>query len=345
MNQFKKATQKAWLVPILGLIGTIVVAKCVEVSFNEYIQLLLIYCAINVILATSLNLVNGFTGQFSLGHAGFMATGAYSSAWLSTKVSLFSGPFQFLNFPFYAVVGGIIAALAGFIVGLPSLRLKGDYLAIVTLGFGEIIRVLLLNTEAIGGARGMYAIPGVQAVRFDFGDSYLEFSSFFINFSLTLAWTFFTVLILYRLINSTHGRTFKSVRDDEVAAEAMGINTTQVKVRAFLISSFFAGIAGSIFAHAANYLNPATFQFIKSVDVVIMVVLGGMGSFSGSILAAIFVTILPELLRPIQEYTGYDLRMVIYSLSLILLMILRPKGLFGSSEISDIWRKYVRKSA
>lgn len=301
----------------------------VNFMLDSFIQLMLILILINMILAMSLNLVNGYTGQFSLGHAGFMATGAYFSAYLSTHIPLLPAPFDILNFAFFALCGGLLAAGAGYVVGLPSLRLRGDYLAIVTLGFGEIIRVILLNTPAVGGARGMYGIPGPLENKFLSGYFHASF------------WVVTTFFVIWRLVKSTHGRAFLSVREDEVAAEAMGINTTKTKVRAFVISSFFAGVAGAIFAHFTNYLNPSSFAFSRSVDVVIMVVLGGMGSLSGSILAAIFITIIPELLRPLQEITGVDLRMVIYALSLILLMILRPKGLFGSKEITD----YVRKSA
>jgi branched-chain amino acid transport system permease protein len=282
-----------------------------------------------MILAMSLNLVNGYTGQFSLGHAGFMAVGAYFSAYLSTQMPLLPQPFEIFSFMFFAILGGLLAAAAGFIVGLPSLRLKGDYLAIVTLGFGEIIRVVLQSTQAVGGARGMFGIPG---------PSEPKFISSYVHASL---WVLITFFVIWRLVKSTHGRAFLSVREDEIAAEAMGINTTRTKVLAFVLSSFFAGVAGSIFAHFTNYLNPSSFSFTRSVDSVIMVVLGGMGSMSGAVLAAIFITVMPEILRPLQELTGVDLRMVIYALSLILLMILRPKGLFGSKEITD----YVRKKS
>lgn len=292
---------------------------------NAYQQLILVFVAINIILATSLNLVNGFCGQFSLGHAGFMAVGAYVSGFLSLKFEIFHGVFYILNFPAYALCGGLVAAFAGLCVGVPSLRLRGDYLAIVTLGFGEIIRVLLLNMDFLGGARGMYGIPGPNSI---FQVSFLAF------LFAGVTWT-----VLWRLTQSSYGRAFLSVREDEIASECMGVDTTRTKVMAFVISSFFAGVAGSLFAHANNYLNPASFQFMKSVDVVIMVVLGGMGSLTGSVVAAIFVTILPEALRPLQEITGVDLRMVIYSLSLILLMILRPQGLLGTREWKDIWRK------
>jgi branched-chain amino acid transport system permease protein len=146
-------------------------------------------------------------------------------------------------------------------------------------------------------------------------------------------------------MKSSHGRAFLSVREDEIAAESMGINTTRTKVKAFVLSSFFAGVAGGLFAHFTNFINPSSFTFLQSVNAVIMVVLGGMGSMSGSILAAVFITALPEALRPLQEITGVDLRMVIYSLTLILIMILRPQGLLGGMEITDLWRKYVRRSA
>lgn len=292
--------------------------------FNGYFQTLIIYSGINIILAVSLNLVNGFTGQFSIGHAGFMAAGAYSSAYLTMTYPGWAGPFTFLA---STLVGGLVAAVAGYGVGLPSLRLKGDYLAIVTLGFGEIIRVVLLNIEAVGGARGMYGIA--------------KMSSFF----WTGAWVFICCGVVVRLMGSTHGRAFLSVREDEIAAESVGIDTTKYKVRAFVISSFFAGIAGSLFAHFLCYLNPASFSFMKSIDVVVMVVLGGMGSITGSVVAAIIITLLPEVLRPLQELTRIDFRMVIYSLTLIVLMLTKPKGLFGSSEISDVWKKYVRRAS
>jgi branched-chain amino acid transport system permease protein len=294
--------------------------------FNAYIQTLIVYSCINIILAVSLNLVNGFTGQFSIGHAGFMAVGAYLSAFLTMTFPNWAGPFIGLNFFLNTIAGGLVAAVAGYAVGLPSLRLKGDYLAIVTLGFGEIIRVVLLNIEAVGGARGMYGIPKTA------------------NFFWAFTWVFITILTVKRLISSTHGRAFLSVREDEIAAESVGINTTRYKVQAFVISAFFAGVAGAIFAHYLSYLNPSTFSFMKSIDVVVMVVLGGMGSISGSVVAAIIITILPEILRPLQEITKTDFRMVIYSLTLVVLMLSKPDGIFGKLEFSDLWKKYVRRS-
>ncbi len=302
----------------------VVVALLSTYGLNAYLQLIVFYVAINIMLATSLNLVSGFCGQFSLGHAGFMAVGAYVGAVVSLNFQPFPESMAVLNYPIYVVAGGLCAAFAGLLVGVPSLRLRGDYLAIVTLGFSEIIRVVLLNLDVVGGARGLYGIPGST----DFWACIHAF-----------CWAGGTTLLLWRLVHSSYGRAFLSVREDEIAAECMGINTTATKVKAFVISSFFAGAAGAIFAQTTNSLNPASFQFIKSVDVVIMVVLGGMGSLSGSIIGAILVTILPEALRPLQEYTGVDLRLVIYSLVLVLLMILRPSGLFGSSE----WMHFIRR--
>lgn len=316
-----------FLAPLVGMFAMLSLGVGLDNMTNAYTQLIVLYIYINIILALSLNLVNGFTGQFSLGHAGFMGIGAYVSAYLSTQYGN-----AFINFPLYAIAGGLAAAFAGYLVGLPSLRLRGDYLAIVTLGFSEIIRVIFLNTEAIGGARGMIGIPRPPAVG--------GFSEFMSSYFWAAFWVVVTFIVHWRLVRSTHGRGFLSIREDEIAAEAMGINTTQTKVRAFVISSFFAGIAGSLFAHAVQYLNPASFAFTKSVDVIIMVVLGGMGSLTGSVVAAVIVTILPEwVLRPLQEYTRIDLRMVIYSAMLILFMIMRPQGIFGTREITSFFKR------
>lgn len=238
---------------------------------------------------------------------------------------------QFLEFFIFTCGAGFIAAFAGYLVGLPSLRLKGDYLAIVTLGFGEIIRVALLNMDFLGGPRGYAGIPGL--------------GSFSMSFGFASLWALICFFTIWRVMHSTYGRGFLSVREDEIAAEAMGINTTRMKVRAFTLSSFFAGVAGAVFAHLTNFISPGSFTFLLSVNAVIMVVLGGMGSMTGSIVAAIFITALPEALRPLQDLTGVDLRMVIYALTLVLVMILRPQGMFGEMEITDLWRKYVRRSA
>lgn len=333
-----------WTRPIVVFIALLGFGLFTDYAFDSFIQFTLIVIMINMVLGMSLNLVNGFTGQFSLGHAGFMAVGAYTSAYAAEQwhnlVGPIEGPFQLIAFPVFGLIAGLVAALAGLTVGLPSLRLRGDYLAIVTLGFSEIIRAFLLNTEAVGAARGFYDVKGPS----DWALGPINVSRFFTSYSLALFWVLMCFYIVWRVVRSGHGRAFLSVRDDELAAEAMGINTTRAKVQAFALSSFFAGVAGSIFAHYMNYLNPASFTFNKSVDAVIIVVLGGMGSLSGSLMAAAVVTIIPEALRPLQDLIGIDLRMLIYALLLIFMMILRPIGIFGSHELSDILRKYVRKS-
>ncbi|MFN7904969.1 MAG: branched-chain amino acid ABC transporter permease [Pseudobdellovibrionaceae bacterium] len=304
-------------------------------GLNGYAQLLILLMMINMILAMSLNLVNGYTGQFSLGHAGFMAVGAYTSAYLSSTFQIVSPEFVMFSFLLYALIGGLFAAVAGFMVGQPSLRLKGDYLAIVTLGFGEIIRVTILNMDFLGGARGIAGVPGFRPI--DLG--FITLSKFFLSFLFASICTLSCFFIIWRLVKSQKGRAYLSVREDEIAAGSMGIDTTSTKVKAFVISSFFAGIAGSMMAHFTNFISPSSFTFLLSVNAIIMVVLGGMGSMTGCLIAAAFITFVPELLRPIQEMTGYDLRMIIYSLSLIIIMIIRPRGLFAEKELPDLWKK------
>lgn len=328
--------------PLLTFFILCLLGLFVDQVFNAYIQRTFDLVLVNIILAMSLNLVNGYTGQFSLGHAGFMAIGAYASAYLSTRFPAPAATIPHLAmFLGYSLIGGLIAAAAGWFVGQPSLRLKGDYLAIVTLGFGEIIRVIILNSESLGGARGFFGVPSPNPL------SIGEFSlnPFYSFYLLAIAWVVICFFVIYRLVHSTHGRAFMSIREDEIAADSLGINTTQVKVRAFVLSSFFAGVAGSLFAHYSNFIAPSSFGMLMSINVVIMVVLGGMGSMTGPILAAVLISILPEVLRPLQELTGQDYRMIIYSLILIVLMLVRPQGLLGHQEVWDLWRKSRGKSA
>jgi len=268
---------------------------------------------INVILAVSLNLVNGHTGQFSLGHAGFMSVGAYLSAAVTLNLApkLFGedgGGILPTGALFLAalLVGGIAAALAGLLVGMPSLRLKGDYLAIVTLGFGQIIVVIFQNIEPLGGALGLNGIPPYTTVFW------------------VLAFAAITVFTVGCLVRSTYGRGFLAVRDDEIAAAAIGLDTTRYKIVAFMVGAFFAGIAGGLYAHFRLTITPGGFDFTKSIEIVVMVILGGMGNTLGVVLAAVLLTLLPEVLRPVAEY-----RMILYSFLLIVLMLVRPQGLFN----------------
>lgn len=272
---------------------------------NPYVLFILYDIGINIILAVSLNLINGYTGQFSLGHAGFMAVGAYTAAVITNQfgdLNAFAAGALFLG---ALLAGGLLAAVTGLLVGLPTLRLRGDYLAIVTLGFGEIIRVVFQNMEKVGAARGYSVMHG--------------YTSFFWTFSMAAV----TIYVVTALVHSTYGRGFIAVRDDEVAAEAMGINTTKYKVTAFVVGAFFAGIAGGLYAHSKQFITPGGFNFMESIAIVVMVILGGMGNTPGVILAAVLLTVLPEILRPVAQY-----RMIIYSLLLIVLMLTRPQGLF-----------------
>jgi len=280
-------------------------------EFNRYYLGVAIDVGINIILAVSLNLINGHTGQFSLGHAGFMAVGGYTAAAITLALGTRSpGLLTDLWFAVALLAGGLLAAVVGLAVGIPTLRLRGDYLAIVTLGFGEIIRVILQNMECVGAASGLSGIP--------------ERTTLFWTFGLAAV----TVYVVGCLVTSTYGRGFIAVHDDEVAASASGINPTRYKVTAFVVGAFFAGIAGGLFAHHKLFLSPTNFDFMKSIDIVVMVILGGMGRTGGVILAAILLTLLPEFLRPFAEY-----RMIIYSLLIIGLMILRPQGLFGFNRV------------
>jgi branched-chain amino acid transport system permease protein len=319
-----KAAQK----PLLIFLGIALTGLALQLSINAYIQILILQIMMYSLASMGLNLVNGYTGQFSLGHAGFMAVGAYTSAYLSQIFPGFLESTHIFGFFIFSALGGLIAAVFGYAVGLPSLRLKGDYLAIVTLGFGEILRVFLLNIDALGAARGITGIVPYPELGF--------LDRFWVSYVYIAIWFFIGIAFLWRLTRGRHGRQFLSVREDEVAALSLGLNTTKIKVRSFAVASFFAGVAGSIYAHLISIVSPSVFGFMMSVNIVVMVVLGGMGSFTGSIVAAAFMTLAPELLRSLQSITGQDLRMVLFSLSLILIMIFKPTGLFGSKELPDL---------
>lgn len=330
--------------------------------FPPYYYRILMLVGIAIILSVSLNLVNGVTGQFSIGHAGFMALGAYVAA-------AFTAYGQYRYFPalnsapplvqqsalvLSMLVGGIAAALAGFVVGLPSLRLRGDYLAIVTLGFGEIIRVVILNIPAVGGAAGFsgFASPHGRI-------TIPQITSFFWVYG-TVA---FVILFSRNLLRSTHGLAFFSVRENEIAAEAMGVDSTRIKVTAFVMSAFFAGVAGALYAHYEIYLQPETFGFLRSIEIVTMVVLGGMGSITGAVVGGALLGAAPDVLRivtpelkknlhnliassflwePVREkllqglekLTPDLLRQLLYALLLVIMMLTRPQGILGSRELS-----------
>lgn len=296
---------------------------------NDYVVQVLVFVACNVILAAGLNLINGVAGQFSIGHAGFMAIGAYLTAWVSVTYGrhwlapFADGPVEPLITSLYLValmpIGGLAAAAGGMLVGLPSLRLRGDYLAIATLGFGEIIRVLLLNIEAVGGATGFKGVP--------------QYSNLFLVFGAAVV----AVAVLRNIADSVHGRALLAIREDETAAEAMGIDCANYKTWAFVIGAFFAGIAGCLYAHYTQFIHPRSFDFMKSIELVLIVVLGG-GNLRNVVIAAVAITLLPEGLRQVRGLLGLetDLRMVIYSLLLIAIMLLRQRNVIG------VLRRYAR---
>ncbi|QAT49318.1 branched-chain amino acid ABC transporter permease [Caproiciproducens sp. NJN-50] len=283
-----------FLAASLVLFGVLSLLIRMDVINAYYKQILMMIC-INVILALSTNLIIDYTGQLTLGHSAFLAIGAYSSAFIQMKTGM----------PFFLALlcGSVVAAIFGFLIGLPTLRLKGDYLAITTLGFCQIVVVAIQNIDAFGGAQGLAGIPP----------------------KTTFAWVFFsmiaTIAILYNIVHANQGRAMISVREDEIAAEAMGIDTTKYKIMAFTAGAFFAGFAGGLYAFLMMFIDPNSFNFLRSIDFVIYVVLGGTGGFAGCIVSTSILTLLPEVLRFLS-----DLRMVIYPLLLIVIMILRVKN-------------------
>jgi len=279
---------------------------------SPYYYSVMVILGINIILSVSLMLLNGLTGLFTMGHAGFMAIGAYTSASVVTFL-LPDAPFV-IQLLAGSLSAGLAAGLIGLFIGTSCLRLAGDYLGMVTLGFGEIIRIILLNIDAVGGARGMTDIP------------------VYMNLGTVFLLTIIIILIIKRISEGRLGRAMLAIKENEMAANMMGINPLSIKVQAFVISSFMAGIAGSFFAHSEGYLSTQTFTFVKSFEVIAMNVVGGLGSLSGAILGAGILTVLPEALRKVQDITGIDIRMVIYALTMVLIMILRPQGLMGNRE-------------
>lgn len=295
----------------LVIVFTAIIILINSKVINSYHQGILISICINVILAASLNLTTGFLGQITLGHAGFMSVGAYTAGLVAKATQALPDEFRFIT---AMLSGGIAAAIFGIIIGIPALRLKGDYLAIITLGFGEIIRVIIENLSFTGGAQGLSGIPRISAVSC--------FSVAFWVMALCLA-------VMFCFVWSRFGLAVTAIRDDDVASLATGINNTYYKVLSFATAAFFAGIAGGIYAQYLGIISAKSFGYLKSIDILVFVVLGGMGSLTGSAFAAAALTVLPEMLRSFSQY-----RMVVYSVALIVLMIFRPSGLFGHYEFS-----------
>jgi branched-chain amino acid transport system permease protein len=301
---------------------------------DSYTQLVLMFIGVNIILSTSLNLINGYMGEFSCGHAGFMAVGAYVSSllsvWCFTENSpwgtyLLSPQWVILFFPLLLLIGGLAAALAGLMVAIPSFRTRGDYLAIITLAALYIIKSAIENIQTIGGARGFMGMSRV-----------VNGMESFLDWPWMMTWiglfVFLSIILIQRFVGSTYGKGILAIREDEMAAEIMGVNTRKAKMVAFMFSSGLAGIAGGLFAHILGYINPGSFTIMKSTEVMVMVYLGGMGSLSGSVLSAVLLTIILELLRPLQVF-----KWVLVPFLLFLLMLFRPEGLLGNRELSDLF--------
>ena len=289
----------------LALVYLAVLGLIMAGIIDDYLQATMATICINIILAVSLNLITGFTGQFSLGHAGFMAIGAYATGLLTMRFPTIWG---FLG---GLLLGAALAALIGFLVGLPTLRLRGDYLAIATLGMAEIIRVLLLNFDFTNGAAGLSGIPQ------------------FVDWTWLFIFTAGTIILISNFLRSVHGRDSIAVREDEIAAESIGVNSVGAKTLAFVVGAFFGAIAGGLYASYFYFIKPDLFGFLKSIDILVIVVLGGMGSLSGSVIAAVLLALVSTALQPFPE-----LRMVIYGLVLVVIMVFRPQGLMGDRELT-----------
>jgi len=324
---------------IYGIFCLVVIAGAGSGMIDTYQQIIIMFIGINIILCSSLNLINGYMGEFSCGHAGFMAVGAYVASILNvllfTSSQLFGDPLlspaaAVFLFPVTLVAGGIAAALAGLLVAIPSVRTRGDYLAIITLAVNYIVKSSIENIQAIGGARGFMGMGKV-----------VDSMTGVLNLPWVMIWIFaFTGLciwILNNFVNSTYGKGVIAVSDDEIAAEIMSVDTKRMKLVAFTLSSGMAGIAGGLFAHVLGYINPGSFTIMKSTEIMVMVYLGGMGSLSGSVLSAVSFTLLMEVLRPLQVY-----KWVLIPLLLIILMLFRPEGIMGNRELTDVFPRLRR---
>jgi len=273
---------------------------------NSYTRFVLITMGVNIILCASLNLVNGYLGEFSVGHAGFMALGAYAAAMMTTR--LFPQmPALFLPAIFF---GGLVAAVIGFLLALLSFKTRGDYLALITLAFLMIVKSALENIPWVGGPRGLAGIPTLSSLPITFGAAIV------------------TLWVIRNLVFSKFGRAVVAIREDEIAANSMGVRTREAKILAFSVSSFFGGVAGALLAHQITFINPGSFDILKSTEILVMVYLGGIGSLAGSVLGAVIFTLLSEVLRDFGTW-----RMVILPLILVLLMLFRPRGIMGLREL------------
>lgn len=292
----KKMINKKNIISVLIMVGVYALITFLVSNhmLSRHYQSLLVPIGINIILAVSLNLTVGFLGELTLGHAGFMSVGAYAGCLFTIYMELPT----YIELPLAMIIGGLVAALCGIIIGIPALRLKGDYLAIVTLAFGEIIRSIFTNLTITGGAGGLKGISKAS------------------NYTIVFIVMVLTIVIISNLVKSRHGRAICSIRDNIIAAESVGVNVVYHKLLAFVVAAFFAGVAGVLYGHNLGILKPDTFDFNKSIEILVIVVLGGMGSIRGSVISATIITVLPEVLRGLSDY-----RMLIYAVVLIIMMI------------------------
>ena len=304
LKRYFSKTNLCWIA-LAAVVFTVVTVLINAGLLGSYYQITLYNICINIILAVSLNLIIGICGQFSLGHAGFMCIGAYSAAIMVKSMPNMGG------FAIGIVIGLIISAIAALIVSIPTLRLRGDYLAITTLGFSEIIRIVVLNMEITNGAAGITGIPQLT------------------SWPLLFIVMVLSIMIVTNFGRSRQGRACISIREDEIASEAMGVNTTKYKTLAFVIGAMLASVAGALYACNFFVIQPDLFNFNKSIDILVMVVFGGMGSITGSLIAAIFIGILNTVLQSFSS-----IRMIIYGLALVGIMIFRPGGLLGTKEFT-----------
>jgi branched-chain amino acid transport system permease protein len=312
MHEIKNNRMLQIVMFLIAMILVGALAYLFEYTVDPYYMQICYFIGINIIMALGLNLIAGVTGQLSLGQSAFMSIGAYLSA-ISTTT---------LHMPFLLsiVIAGLFAAVVAIVIGLPILRLEGDYLAIATIGFAEIVRVLMTNIKATGGAIGFMGIKK------------------FATFPTLAIIVFLTIAVMVFIEKSKEGRAMLAIREDEIAAEAMGINVTLYKVKAFAIGSFFAGIAGALYAHTVTFIQPKDFDFDKSVESLNMLVLGGLGSIPGSILGSVILTTIPEVLRFMANY-----RMLLYGALLVVMMIFRPNGLIGGVNFRVFVKKKILK--
>ena len=329
-------SQRKFIMPVTTVIMILIITVLAKFEIiNNYFQTIIVTICINIIMSASLNIVNGYMGEFPCGHGGFMATGAYVSSVVTlvlfkngnaiTGHALLPEGWALLGFPIAVIIGGLASMLVSLIVAIPSFKTRDDYLAIITVAANFIVTTAINNIPAVGASRGLMGMKSVMNGMADVIDI-----PWILVWGLIFAIT--AVVAIHFLMNSTLGKGISAVKYDEISAEIMSVDTNRMKLIAFTFSSFLAGIAGGLFAHLLGFINPSSFGIMKSTESLVMVYLGGMGSLSGSVISAVVFTFLLELLRPAQI-----LKWVIIPLILILIMEFHPEGIMGSRELTQVF--------